>query len=854
MLGAHEPTDGWYHRDRRMSEPRADEDGPDQAAAEVESAARGDSGSREREFDATLAGLPPATSASGPAAGHQTTRPSRGRQGAGDLGLGSMLADRYRVVREVGRGGMGSVYEVRDEQLDEVVALKLLGADASLAEALDRFKREVRLARRVTHRNVARTYDIGAAGPLHYLTMELVEGPSLADVLTRHGRLSLDRIVDIAVQVCDGLAAAHTVGVIHRDLKPANILLEVSGRAVITDFGIARSTVGDAELTSTRGQLMGTPAYMAPEQVRGADISPRTDIYALGLILYEMVTGRRAFERTTPLATAIARLEEELPSTRIVAEVPVPLAEVISDCVRRDPDQRPADVLEVARRLRASVPGTGSATDSVKLQVAAASPDCGTTRMFAPTDPGSQGVAVLPLRYRGPSDDAYMAEVVTDEIIDLLSATRGLRVPAASATAPFAEERDPHRVGRELDVQALVDATLQRLGARVRLSARLIDARTGVQAWSDRFEGDLTDLFELQDSLARRVSESLRVQLQSGVLGRTLPTEAAELYLQARHQMKRYDTGGERAGGAVDLFERCLELAPDFPSALAGLAMACGRLWFFHTGAKPGLRNWPQLCRRAVERALSKAPELPETHIAASRMHLQEVRYGEAARALHNALELAPTCASAHAALGNLQCEAGRPSEGIRHIEVATDLDPSERWTLVTAARHLALHGRWDEAYRMLEQLDRDAPGLSAPIAIVRMRMLLWSARNEELAALLEGRTDDPTRVYHFPFILGQAALGRRGPEEIRELFAESFAPGASPRLEALAHQIACEAFAHAGHLDVAMHHLEEAARLALVDVDWLRHCPPVAALREQPGFGRVYETVRLRAEAIWTL
>jgi TolB-like protein/predicted Ser/Thr protein kinase len=403
--------------------------------------------------------------------------------------IGQLFARRYMVERVLGRGGMGSVYCVRDHELDELVALKLL--ETASPELVVRFRREVRLARRVTHRNTARTYDLGEHGGLRFLTMEYVEGESLRE-RCKQASPSLAELLDIGRQIADGLAAAHAAGVVHRDLKPANVLLERGGRVVITDFGIARALhVGDASL-QTRGAL-GTPAYMAPEQLSGERVGPAADVYALGLMLHELLTGALPFADPNPMQTALARLSARPPDLASSHGVDPRLAKLVAQLLARAPEHRPA-LLAVSRVLTELL---------------------GTQRAASSIAPRRLALAVLPFAYRGPEQDAYLAEALADELVDLLAMSDSLYVFGGGVTAKFAEpgDRDARSIGRELGVDTLVDGTAEVASARLTVVARLLDSETGATRWTARFEGSLDDVLDLQDRLAKRIAEALRREL-----------------------------------------------------------------------------------------------------------------------------------------------------------------------------------------------------------------------------------------------------------------------------------------------------------------------------------------------------
>jgi eukaryotic-like serine/threonine-protein kinase len=780
------------------------------------------------------------------------------------VAIGREFANRYRVEALLGRGGMGSVYRVHDREVDEPVALKLLDPVSTTPEAIDRFRREVRLARRVTHRNAARTYDLGEHDGWRFLTMELIDGESLRARLSL-GRQKPARTVEVARQIAEGIAAAHAAGVIHRDLKPANVLVERgSGRVVITDFGIARGLAGgDATLG---GGLIGTPAYMAPEQVLGAELGPATDIYALGLMLFEMLTGRLPFVANTPTAIALARLHEPLPELEREPGIPRPLVGLLTRALAREPEQRLASATELTGLLAAAAAELdsdvstldlsdehtrGPATSSVRP-----TPTTSTrTSLTVTTSPGSgRALAVLPFRFRGPEAERYVAESLGEELIDLLSTTRGLRVLGSGATARFADasERDPRTIGVELGVDVIVDGTVQLAGNRIRIAARLLAVDSGFQLWSERYDGALEHVFELQDKMGKRIAEALRLELEDIVHRGDAPAEAIEAYLRARQLARTTDWRGP--AGAVALFERCLELAPAFKPALAGRAIATLRAWFLPTW-DPNEPDWGARAQAAVAAAESGAPELAETHLARATLAVQHGEYREAADALRQALQIAPTYAEAHDYLGRLQLEAGRPEHGIAHVELALALDPNLIYGLPLIARYQALREdlpKYEETLaRFVAALGR---GNDTPTAVLELRVATWIDDRERLARV-HGRltVDGPESAS----IVGFAAM-LVTPEideaAMRGSIDSVIQVSRNPRFAALVWQLAAEAAAYRGFDRLALDYITTAAEGVLVDLDWFDHCPLFASLRREPSFERARQLVRRRAETIWTV
>jgi serine/threonine-protein kinase len=753
------------------------------------------------------------------------------------LAAGREFAGRYQIVRELGRGGMGVVFVAHDREVGEDIALKVLPPAAQMrAEALERFRREVRLARRVTHRNVARTYDIGDASGVHYLTMELVEGESLAAILERERTLPVPRAAELALQICAGLAAAHDAGVVHRDLKPANILVERGGRLVITDFGIARSIAGDAQLTSN---IVGTPAFMAPEQVRGHEATAKTDLYALGLILYRMLTGADPFAADSVLAAAVARLDGEPPDPRQHAALPDGLVEIVLGCLRRSPDLRPADARVVATALGGFADQSASRA-TIGLD---RSPSGAVLRPFALVDPGEHGLAVLPFRHRGPPDTAYIAEALTDELIDILSMTRGLRVCSRGATEKFRDDRDPHAIGQALGVDKVVEGTLQVGGAKLRVAVRLIDVASGFQAWSDRFDCELEDVFDLQDEIARRVAETLRVELEERKHVGTAPPEAVDLYLQARALRRPY----EDIDKAVKLLERVVAMAPAFKPGRAALADACVTAWLF-----PGHleRDYQALARQAVCDALELAPDLADSHVVDARLAVGDGRYADAARSLATAIRIAPTHGPAHDYLGMLQLECGRPAEGKRRVEMTRKLDPTLALGQIALGRHYALRGEDEKFAGYVEAAS--APSVRYGLAFVQLRRAGWRRDRAELHALVRQFEAGSQASASVAAMLGHVFLADEPPRDGEAIMNRALGEHPSVRSLSFGLQLSAEVYGVHGRVEQALEYVTRAAEQALADVEWITLCPALDSLRERPVFAEIQRTVELRAHEVW--
>jgi eukaryotic-like serine/threonine-protein kinase len=751
---------------------------------------------------------------------------------------GSLFAGRYRVEARVGAGGMGAVYRVRDERLDDVVALKILTLDSD--RAAERFVREVRLARKVTHPNVARTHDFGESQGHSFLTMEFVEGETLEALIEREGALAPERAVALAEQIAAGLGAAHAAGVIHRDLKPANVMLTPSGRVLLTDFGIARAAEIDTHKKTN--DLIGTPLYMSPEQVGGRPVDPRSDLYALGLMLYEMLVGDLPFAGDTPIAVALARLSQAPPDPRQRLEVADDLADIVVRCLSLDPGGRPPSAVALASELahwRASRSSVGPAASRSSTPAA----------LYAPMVAG-RVLAVLPFTYRGSSEHDYLGEGLAEELVDVLSRTRGLRVMALGATKRFADDRDPARVREGVGADLIVDGTVQAAGDRVRITARLLDAELGVQRWTERFDGRLEDVFTFQEKMGRRVAEELRLEIDASVYGRRVPDEAVQLYLDARRRLRSGVLVFDHS--PVALLDRCIAIAPRFPPALAAHAMASVRAWW---SASVGFDDAGLAHRTAesVARAEAHAPDVAETHLARAMLATQGADFATAAGALARALDIAPTFAEAHQYLGELQMEAGRISEGTKRLQLALELDPTQLPCRLTLARREAVLGNWQAARAMLDELEGVLDHRNVPLVASRIRLALYEGDHSALPGLIERLR--PYKGGGWEFMVNQLSVLVEGKDarEAEEVRRAVVARVSNPRFVSLAGQLAIEVYTAAGELDLAIGVLEEIADGALIDVTWLESLELLAPLRERPEFREIAERVRQRASAIWS-
>jgi eukaryotic-like serine/threonine-protein kinase len=758
-----------------------------------------------------------------------------------ELARGELFADRYQVEELLGRGGMGAVYRAHDLALAEPIALKVFPLDPDRAPlGVMRFRQEVKLARRVTHPNVARVYDIGEHQGKLYLTMEFIDGATLRAVLSSERRLAPARGVEIARAVALGLSAAHAAGVIHRDLKPGNILLARGGRVVLSDFGIARSLVEESYLTTG---VVGTPYYMSPEQAYGGPVDARADLYALGLVLYESLSGERAQGASEDLAATLAS-----------GGVPAPLVALVLRCLEKNPDQRPQSAGQLAGLL-AEIGGALTSSEAPKALLGGViGADAGASSLASrelsfgrAMDP--RALAVLPFLYRGSKESDYLGDTIADELVDALSRTRGARVIGTGVTAKYRQARDPQIIGRELGASAVIDGSVQLMDGRVRISVRLLDGESRVQLWSDHYEGALGDLFTFQGAIARRVAEELRVELTTRVLGEGAPAEAIEQYLAARRAIRGRSL--QSIIEAVECFARSIELSPGFAPALAGHAMACLRSWFLDDGAgAPSSNDWDQAASVSVARTLALSPDLAESHLAAGLFAAHHGDYAAAARSLTHALAIAPTCAEANEFLGMLESEAGYGEASLRRLKLADELDPRLFYALLFQARYHALRGRNEECDAIMVEYERRWGAILGQARSIYARIAAWRGDHRGLARWARTERPGSSPAEQLVVLYARTMVGEIECRVLEQRLSLVFARSRNVRQLALLYQVMTEVYVHQGEMDAALHSLR-CASASTIDLDWLELCPLLGPLRALPDFAEARRMVRVRVEAL---
>jgi len=740
-----------------------------------------------------------------------------------------LVGGRYEILSLAGAGAMGSVYRARDTELGEIVALKFLRSDlVHSPEMLERFRREVRLARRVAHKHVARVYDIGEHGRDKFLTMAFIDGESLRALLQRVRPLPVARALALARDVCEGLAAAHAVGVIHRDLKPDNVMIADDGNAVITDFGIARSAlVGDGLATATVGSSIGTPAYMAPEQVEGSSaVNERADLYAFGVILFEMLTGELPFPGSSPITIAAARLDRPPPDPRGLRPALDPeLAGLVLRCMARQPGDRWSSAAEVRVALD-GLAATALPGDTAPVPAAATTVSPRPAALGAlDTSAGDKTVAVLPFRNAGGADEAYLADGLTEDLIDTLSTARGLRVRPRSTTLRFAgSDDDPRAIGRELDVQVIVDGSVRRRGDMLRVTARLVSVAEGFQLWARRFDRPAGDALIVSDEVADAVAEALTVAPVAQ--NRKAPTDATaiDLYLRGRAELR--DLGGDAMARAVGYLEEAHARAPDDPTLLAALARARGRSFFFSTDSSSIA---PALA--LAERAVAAAPDHADAHLALAQVRFANGDYATAAVHVRGALDRAPFLPEAWELLGRLRLETGPLEVAVTTMERALSLDPLLLTTRLELAKAMGMRGDFAAAHALVASAPSGDLAARGPFVA---RLMGWSQDPDGWADLVPLSMQVTGTGALIDAVVSMLRTGQVDPG-MQDRFLALASSDRPARFRVLMLQIAAEFAAFVGDTTAAFARITSAIDLGLVDLVWLDHCPILASLRGDP-------------------
>ena len=598
-------------------------------------------------------------------------------------GVKEALESRYSIERELGRGGMATVYLAQDLRHGRSVAVKVLHPELASAVGSERFLREIKLAARLNHPHILPLFDSGEAGGYLFYVMPYIEGESLRDRMNREGQLSLEDSVNIGRAVASALDYAHRRQIVHRDIKPENIMLN-EDMAMVMDFGIAKavSMAGSDTITQT-GMIVGTPAYVSPEQAAGdIDIDGRSDQYSLGCVLYEMLTGARPFTGNSAQAVLTKRFTSPVPSLSDALEgVPEEIDQAISKAMAKDAAARFTTSGEFARAL--VVPTVSTPTN-------------------IPVPEGVQSVksmAVLPFtNMSADPENEYFTDGMAEEIINSLSKIKSLSV--ASRTSSFAykgKTEDIREIGKKLEVTAVLEGSVRKMGNKIRISVQLINVANGYQLWSERYDREIEDVFAIQDEIAQNITKALRVVLSEDEKRaiEKMPTEnveAYDYYLRGRqffHQHRRTSIEFAR-----QMFTRAIEIDPEYALAHAGIADCCSILYMYFDARESNLKQ----ADIASRKALQLDPGLAEAHSARGLAYSLSKQYDQAMEEFETAMKLDPKLYEAPYFYGRACLAQGKWFEAAPLFEKAASLRPEDYQAPSFLAAAYAGQGRIHEA------------------------------------------------------------------------------------------------------------------------------------------------------------
>jgi serine/threonine protein kinase/tetratricopeptide (TPR) repeat protein len=744
--------------------------------------------------------------------------------------LSAALAERYRIERELGQGGMATVYLAHDVKHDRKVALKVLRPDIASEIGAERFLREIKLAARLSHPHILPLYDSGEAEGLLFYVMPNMEGRSLRERMDRERQLPLTDALVITREVASALDYAHRHGVVHRDVKPENILLH-EGAAMVADFGIGKALSGQGGAITQTGIAVGTPAYMSPEQASGeADVDGRSDLYSLGCVLYEMLAGEQPFTGPTAQAVITKRFVAPIPKVSHTRDVPDGVDQTVTRALARTPVDRFPSAAEFVAAL-----------DLIRSEGAATPPG---GRPATPAAP-RKSIAVLPFtNMSADPENEYFSDGMTEEIINVLAKVPGMQV--ASRTSSFAfkgKEMDVRHVGEKLGVGSVLEGSVRKVGNRIRISAELIDVGTGYHLWSERYDRQLEDVFAVQDEISRAIVDALKIRLggETGtrlVVPATANVEAYTLYLKGRFFVNRLSDSEVRRG--LDFFQRALQTDPQYAQAHAGMADCWCNL--ADNWVEPG-EAYPR-AKAAAEQALALDPDLAEALTSIGKVRgWYEWDFAGAEEVLRRAVQINPNYAEAHFVFGSALPSVGKLDEAIREMRQALVVDPlSAHFSRWLGRFHLYARD-YNSAIAQSRKTMELAPEYSLSYLDMGAAHLAKGNPEEALKHFQHGQSlKAAIRSYDALIVRALAALGQREEADAIMQRLEDEAKRQYVRQEVLA-----MGYAALGDVDRAFACLgralaERSAGLVYVHID-----PGFDPLRAEPRYAALVERVGVK-------